>query len=265
MSSQNPNLRPLTISHNSQLIRGHEFRPATAGERTPAVLIVHGFGDSSVGPQRLFVQTARYLARSGALVRAYDRLGHGLSDGEFEEITIRDEIEQISSMIREFSADHSAPIHLVAHSLGAVESAIAAANLPELIASITLWSPAGVVVDDITVKNEIQGQSLAAVKRNHGFDFGGMWLGQPFIDDIRNDLDVYQAASRYGGPAHILHGTADQIVPLEYGRRYTEYLPQATFTPVPSADHTWSSRTLRNKLLTQLISTLNLQRNTEPA
>ena len=258
MNIQNPDMAPITLSHSGQLIRGNEYRSVDADGAAPPVLLVHGFSESSVGPQRLFVQIARRLVEAGAVVRAYDRLGQGVSDGEFEAITLRDEVEQVSTMIRSFATDHSAPVHVVAHSLGAVEAAMAAALLPDQVASLTLWSPAGVVVDDIAVKNEIQGRPLDSVAQNGGFDFGGMWLGPAFFDDIRNGLDVYEAAAGYGGPVDVVHGTADQIVPLEYGRRYAELLPHATFTAISGADHSWSSRAWRDELLTRLLSLVGL-------
>ncbi|MDZ7914983.1 MAG: alpha/beta fold hydrolase [Rhodococcus sp. (in: high G+C Gram-positive bacteria)] len=258
MNIRNPEIAPLTLPHGGQVMRGNEYRPIDTDEPAPSVLIVHGFSDSSVGPQRLFVQIARRLVEAGAVVRAYDRLGQGVSDGEFQDITLRNEVEQVSSMIRSFAADRSAPVHIVAHSLGAVESAMAAALLPDHVASLTLWSPAGVVVDDITVKHEIQGQPLDSVAQNDGFDFGGMWLGQAFFDDIRDGLDVYEAAAGYSGPVDVIHGTEDQIVPLEYGRRYADLLPHATFTAISGADHSWSSCAWRDELLTRLLSFLGL-------
>ncbi|GAA4682913.1 alpha/beta hydrolase [Frondihabitans cladoniiphilus] len=258
MGTANPDATPVTLEHRGQLLRGTEYQPGTGTQVSPSVLLVHGFSDSSVGPQRLFVQMARQLVSRGAVVRLYDRLGQGLSDGEFEDITLRDEIEQVSRMIEAFARDSGGAIHVIAHSLGAVESAIAAARHPALVASLTLWSPAGVVVDDITVKNEIQGQSLTSVAANGGFDFGGMWLGQAFIDDVRNNLDVYQEASGYPGPVRVLHGTKDRIVPTEYGRRYADLLPDATFIAVPGADHAWSRVTWREELLRHLVAHLML-------
>ncbi|WP_370186682.1 alpha/beta hydrolase [Aeromicrobium sp.] len=257
MGPREPDVVPLTLSHGGRTLRGHELRPV-AVDGAPSVLLVHGFSDSSTGPRRLFVQVARRLTALGAVVRAYDRLGQGVSDGEFEDVTLRDEVDQVSSMVRELAADRSAPVHVVAHSLGAVESAIVAARLPHLVASLTLWSPAGVVVDDIVVKNEIQGRSLATVEEDGGFDVGGMWLGRAFIDDVRDDLDVYAEAAGYPGPVQVVHGAADEIVPPEYGRRYAELLPQGAFTEVAGADHAWSSRALREGLVDGLVSFLGL-------
>lgn len=263
MTAERPLERALTsirLEHRGGALRGWEYHPASASASASApaaaggaVLFVHGFGDSSIGPRQLFVQAATALTDTGLTVRSYDRLGHGTSDGRFADISIGDEVEQVVTMIRAFSADQGAPIDVVAHSLGAVESAMAAARVPDLVRSLTLWSPAGVVVDDIAVHDAIQGQPLAPVRDRGWFDFGGTALGRGFVDEVRDGLDVYAQARGYDGPVDVLHGTADEIVPVEYGRRYGELLSGATFTAVEGADHVWSSVPWREQLVDRLL------------
>lgn len=243
---------PITLDHGGRTLRGWQL-----GDVVPdhgAALLVHGFGSTDTGGQQLFVQAARALVDHGISVRSYSRLGHGTSDGEFADITIRDEVDQVVAMIRTIAADAGGPVHVVAHSLGAVESAMAAARVPELVETLTLWSPAGVVVDDIAQHDQIQGQPLAPAREQGWFDFGGMALGTAFIDEVRAGLDVYDTIDRYTGPAEVLHGTADQIVPVRYGQRYGEVLPGAVFTVVEGADHGWSSVPWRRTLLDHLVA-----------
>lgn len=244
-------MTPVTLDHRGHVIRGWEYGDVRPG--SPAVLLVHGFGDSDTGARQLFVQTARTLADRGVGVRSYSRLGHGASDGDFLDVTIGDEVAQVSTMIEQLAADATGRVHVVAHSLGAVESAMAAAGVPELVRSLTLWSPAGVVVDDITVHDAIMGQPIAPVRERGWFDFGGTALGPAFIDEVQAGLDVYGVAAGYRGPAMVVHGTDDTIVPVEYGRRYGELLEGATFVPVDGADHGWSSVPLRQDLLRRLV------------
>jgi len=243
---------PVTLGHGGRTLRGWQL--GTVARNGSAALLVHGFGSTDIGGQQLFVQTARTLAEHGSAVRSYSRLGHGTSDGDFADITIGDEVDQVVAMIRTLAADAAGPVHVVAHSLGAVESAMAAARVPELVATLTLWSPAGVVVDDIARHDRIQGQPLARAREQGWFDFGGMALGTAFIDEVTAGLDVYATIDRYTGPAEVLHGTADQIVPVRYGQRYGEVLPGATFTAVEGADHGWSSVPWRRTLLDHLVA-----------
>lgn len=252
---------PVTLGHRGQTLHGWQLGevapPDGGGDAHGApgpALLVHGFGSTDTGGQQLFVQTARTLAEHGVGVRSYSRLGHGTSDGDFTDITIGDEVDQVSSMIRTLATDAGRPVHVVAHSLGAVESAIAASRAPGLVATLTLWSPAGVVVDDIARDDDIQGRPLAPAREHGWFDFGGMALGTGFIDEVTSGLDVYASIAAYTGPAEVLHGTADQIVPLEYGQRYGDLLPGATFTAVEDGDHGWSSVPLRRVLLDHLVA-----------
>ncbi len=257
LQGTDPRTTPTTLEHRGRTIRGWQWEPQDgAAPDAPVVLLVHGFSDSALGGHQLFVQTARHLAARGALVRSHDRLGQGASDGEFADITLRDEVEQVVAMIR--AADRGQGVHVVAHSLGAVESALAAARVPEAVRTLTLWSPAGVVVDDITVHDAIQGQPLAPSREQGWFDFGGMVLGTAFIADVRDGLDVYGPAAGYTGPADVVHGTEDAIVPVSYGRRYAELLPGATLTVVDGADHGWSSVPFRQRLLALLDERLGL-------
>ncbi|WP_420369599.1 alpha/beta hydrolase [Curtobacterium sp. L1-20] len=243
---------PVALVHRGHTLRGWQLGTLPTSGPATAVLLVHGFGSTDTGGQQLFVQAARALAGTGATVRSYSRLGHGTSDGEFADVTIGDEVEQVVAMVRRLAEDARGPVHVVAHSLGAVESALAAARIPEHVATLTLWSPAGVVVDDIAEHDAIQGQPLAPAREQGWFDFGGMALGTAFITEVTDGLDVYAPIAAYTGPAEVLHGTADTIVPLAYGERYGDRLPGATFTAVDGADHGWSSVPYRRLLLDRL-------------
>lgn len=249
-------VRPVTLDHHGRTVRGWQWNGDSPD--AVAVLLVHGFGSTATGPQQLFVQTARALAARGAVVRSYDRLGQGMSDGDFADITMGDEVDQVVATVRALAADAGRPVHVVAHSLGAVESVLAAARVPDLVASLTLWSPAGVVVDDIVEQDEIQGQPLAPVRERGWFDFGGMALGRAFPDEVGAGFDVWGPAREYPGPAVVVHGTGDTIVPVAYGRRYADLLPQGEFVPVEDADHGWSAVPWRELLTTRLLRTTGL-------
>ncbi|WP_370551668.1 alpha/beta hydrolase [Clavibacter sp. VKM Ac-2873] len=220
----------------------------------PAALLVHGFRDSGTGGHGLWVPVARALAASGTAARAYDRLGHGVSDGDFADVRLLDEVDQVTAMIRALARDAGGPVHVVAHSLGGVESALAAARVPELVASLTLWSPAGVVVDDITRHGRVMSVPLAASRERGVVDVAGMGLGLGFPDEVLAGVDVYGPVAGYPGPVDVVHGTADQVVPVAYGARYGDLMPGATFTAVEGADHGWSSVELRRMLIERLLA-----------
>jgi alpha/beta superfamily hydrolase len=84
--------RLLWIPSGGKRMAGVLHLPAGRG-RAPAVLMLHGFTGHKVETHRLFVRTARQLAASGLIVLRFDFRGSGDSEGEFEEMTIRGEVE----------------------------------------------------------------------------------------------------------------------------------------------------------------------------
>jgi len=252
MSTPSTRVAPLELDHSGRILRGWEHGTVRPG--SPAALLVHGFSDTGSGGHGLWVPTARALVAAGIAVRSYDRLGHGVSDGDFADVRLLDEVDQVSAMIRALARDAGGPVHVVGHSLGGVEAALAAVRAPELVASLTLWSPAGAVVDDITVHDRVLGKPLPAARARGIVDIDGMGLGLGFADEVLAGVDVYGPAAAYPGPVDVLHGTADDVVPLEHGERYGRIMPGAVFTAVEGADHGWSSLELRRMLVDRLLA-----------
>ena len=255
-AQRDPVVTAVELTHRDRTLRGWRWDAGTAASASARVLFVHGFSSTSAGSRQLFVQAARYLVDRGAAAWSFDRLGQGVSDGDFFDITVRDEVEQVRAMIREVSGEGR--VHIVGHSLGAVESALAAARDPERVASVTLWSPAGVIVDDMTVHDRVMGEPLAAMRARGYVDLGGMAVGPAIVDDVRDGLDVYGPAGAYPGPVDVLHGYADEVVPADYGSRYARTMPGGSFTLVDGADHGWSSLPWRRQLFETLARRVGL-------
>ena len=210
------------------------------------VLMNHGFSDSRIGPGRALVDLARLLTARGVEVFAFDRAGHGESGGRFFDVTIPHELQQIGAMIDHVQARGDGPLHLLGHSLGAMETALVAAGRPGQIASLTLWAPAAVVVDDLA-EGRIQGQPIDPARGV--FDFQGQGLGLDFVATGR-DLDPFAGLAAVDAPVHLHHGGQDQVVPLRYAERYAQaFGTRATLQVYPEADHGWTRLADRQRLL----------------
>lgn len=245
-------MEPTMIEYRDQQVQGWRAAPAEVKPGSRPVLLVHGFGSTSTGSQRLFVLAAADLAGRGHAAYSFDRLGHGVSDGFLFDVTVHDEVEQVVAMIEHVTRVEGGPIEVVAHSLGGVEAVMAAARVPDQVAGLQLWSPAGVIVDDIVRDNRIQGRSLTDLDQRGYVDVGGMALGPGFVEDVRDGLDPYAAAADYPGPALVVHGTDDEVVPIEYGRRFADALPRGELVEVDGADHGWTSVPDRQLLLARM-------------
>jgi pimeloyl-ACP methyl ester carboxylesterase len=75
-------------------------------------------------------------------------------------------------------------------------------------------------------------------------EFSGMTVPNEIEDAkyIRTafNLPIYETARKYTGPACIIHGTGDQVVPYTYGERYHYIWPGSELHILPAADHMFS-------------------------
>lgn len=260
-------LVPFETTVRARTLRGTHYLPdAAAGaarEPRPTVVLLHGFGGSRVETTGVFVTLARALVAAGFGVLAFDRAGHGESDGEFFDTTASGDIADTAAVLaalRESPGVDAANLHLVGMSLGSVIAAAVAAEAEDGdIRSLTMWSTAAVFVDDIR-SGQIQGRSLAALDGPDGFfDFLGMRMGPAMRDDALT-FDPYARAAGYGGPALLLHGTAD-FVPVSYAERYAAadvFGERAEVVVVEGADHGWAELPQRDELISRTVSFIQI-------
>lgn len=249
----------VTGTAGSRKLRGTHYlpdAPSDGADTWPTAVLLHGFGGSRIETSGVFVRLARALVAAGIGVLAFDRAGHGESDGEFFDTSVSGDIAdtaQVLAAVRESPVVDAAGLHLVGMSLGSVIASIAAAE-DGGIRSLTMWSTAAVFVDDIR-SGHIQGRSLSSLDEPDGFfDFLGMRLGPAMREDAR-DFDPYARAAAYRGPALLLHGTAD-FVPVRYAQQYADpdvFGARAEVVIVEGADHGWMELPQRDELISRTV------------
>jgi pimeloyl-ACP methyl ester carboxylesterase len=251
-------IRPFEARVRGLALRGSQHLADAPGPRPTAVLM-HGFGGSRVETTGVFVTLARRLAAAGIGVVAYDRAGHGESDGEFLDTTVTGDVadaRRVLEVVRELPEADPDDVHLVGMSLGAVVASVVAAEEGTAgtgIRSLTMWSTAAVFVDDIRA-GTIQGRSLASLDADGWFDFAGMRMGPAMRDDALG-FDPYARAAGYRGPALLLHGT-DDFVPVDYARRYLAPAAlgdRAELVVVDGADHGWAQLPQRDEVIERTV------------
>lgn len=245
-------IRPFQTTVDGLCLRGTQYAPSP--EPGPTAVLFHGFGNSRVESTCLFVALARELAAHGIGVIAYDRAGHGESDGEFFDTSVSLDVRQahhVVAAVADLDAVDADNLHLVGMSLGSVIASTVAAESSIPVRSVTMWSTAAMFADEIR-SGFLQGQSLERLDSEGYFDFLGMRMG-PAVRDDAVSFDVYGRASGYSGLVRLLHGTAD-FIPLSYAERYLQvYGDRADLIVVEGADHGWAQVPQRDLVISHTV------------
>ncbi len=219
------------------------------GEKCPMVVFCHGFSGSKDGP--MFELIADTLQAHGIASIRFDFNGHGDSEGAFQDMTVPNEIEdakKVVAYVRDLR--YVSDLAIVGHSQGGVVASMTAGQLSEQLGqpafkAVALMAPAAVLRDDA-----IRGNTMG--KMYDPFDpgeyvelFGGLKLGGNYIRTAFS-LPIYETAAKYQGPALIIHGTADRVVPYTYGERFHEIWPKSELVIQDYFDHGFSQNIYRS-------------------
>ncbi len=218
---------------------------ATDGsQKIPLVLMLHGFGGSKEGP--LFEIVADSLQAHGVASLRFDFNGHGQSEGEFKDMTVPNEIEDALKVYDYVSQlPWVSSVSLVGHSQGGVVASMVAGKLgASKISNVVLMAPAAVLRED-AIRGNTMGKEYDPLDPPEYVElWDGKKLGYNFIKTAFS-LPIYETAAKYEGPALIVHGTADRVVPYTYGLRYHQLWKGSEYLELEAFDHMFSQNIYR--------------------
>lgn len=213
--------KQLVLRHEDLELTATLHYPVGGGseQRSPAVVICHGFIGSRIGVDRLFVKTARALAAQGSFVLRFDYGGCGESTGSYGALGFDSMIRQTQTALNYvLSMDCVDPqrITLLGHSLGGAV-ALHTAVKDKRVGRLILWSAVGYPFNDIVRIVGRQGYDEAVLKGST--DYAGYTLERVFFDSLQQH-QPFQAASRFSGDVLLVHGTSDDVIPADYSFLY---------------------------------------------
>ena len=218
------------------------------GEKCPMVMLFHGFTGNK--DAKLLTLLADSLQQNGIASIRFDFNGHGESEGPFEEMTVPNEVEdakQVFEYVRDLN--YVSSIAVAGHSQGGVVASLLAGELNNGdLQAIVLLAPAGVIPDDAIRGLSPDGRmmwDMNPLDPPQYVEFGrGLKLGLDYIKTAQR-LKIYKTASHYNGPAFIIHGTGDRVVPFTYGERFHEIWPESEWLLLDGFDHGFSQNMYR--------------------
>ena len=211
------------------------------GERCPMVLLCHGFMGNKEGA--LEKQIAALLQAKGIASIRFDFNGHGQSEGRFQDMTVPNEIVDAKKVIEYVSRlPYVESVAITGHSQGGVVAAMTAGDLgAEKIKAVVLLAPAAVLRDD-AIRGSTMGATYDPFNLGEYVElFRGLKLGAEYIRTAFS-LPIYETAAKYQGPALIIHGTGDRVVPYTYGERFHQIWNGSELVIIDKADHGFSQQ-----------------------
>jgi uncharacterized protein len=178
------------------------------------MVLCHPFAEEKLWAQRVFVSFARVLAQNGYSVLRVDYMGHGDSEGDFEEATIGSRISDIGCAF-DYLKSHlgsGTPIGLTGLRLGATLASMLSEQRSD-IGFLVLWEP---IVDgksylrqllriNIATQSAVYKQVLnnsealvEKLKQGQTVNIDGYEIGYEFYEQM-NGIDLLEGAKCFGG------------------------------------------------------------------
>lgn len=181
----------------------HVFTSCGAAD---AGLVLVGHGVTSSHDRPYFVDLCDALGAAGLDSVRFSFAGNGESEGRFEDCTITGEVEDLRGVLDAFPGRRVA---YVGHSMGGAVGVLTAARDERIRALVSL---AGMV----RVQNFME-RTFGGLVPGRDVMLGRERcpLSRTFLDDARAIGDVLDAAARIDVPWLLVHGTADELVPVE--------------------------------------------------
>ena len=202
------------------------------GKPDQVVLIGHGVTGNKDRP--FLVTLAERLTSAGMSVVRFSFSGNGDSEGRFEDSTVTKEVTDLQSILSVVTGE-SRRIAYVGHSMGGAVGVLAASQDARIQWLVSL---AGMVDTAEFARREFGDVTPGQ---------GCMWdkpecpLSQAYMDDMRAVGSVAELGSRIKIPWLLVHGAADDVVPLQDSRDILSFAgDNAEMVELPDADHVFT-------------------------
>jgi len=211
----------------------------TSNKNRPVIIVCHGLGSSKEGRTHSGLQ--QLLNEENISTFGFDFFGHGESEGSFEDLTISEAADDILRAIALVKHHGYAKIGLVGSSFGGMSSLIAASQSDDLFV-LVLKSPVS-NYEELTISK--MGNDGLTRWRETGYmehqmeDGERIGLKYFFFEDCKRH-NGYEAAKKITIPTLIVHGGADDVVPVQQSKKLAKSMMYCELRILDGADHDYS-------------------------
>ena len=207
-------------------IHGIIYRPEDDGAFS-AVIFSHGFGAT----YRDLEHYGDDFAQAGIVCVFFDFCGgspDSKSDGTMLEMSLDTEVDDlrcVMNAVKDLPYVRNGSLYLMGESMGGTVSAMAGSRYYEDVKGLILWYPAFNIPDDARRRMKIGIKDIMGMRISDDFDSAAL------------GLDVVNIQESFDKPVLIIHGDADEIVPIEYSKQAVDAYTHAIMHPIRGAGH----------------------------
>lgn len=224
-------------------LSGVMHHPA-AGDPAGAVILCHGMESDKNSEKLIFL--GRQLAQSGVLTLRFDFAYVGESSGKFEEITYSGEVDDLQAAYALVRSRRPGKTAILGSSMGGTVALLFAAQEPTVAGLVTVAAPLHPEKFPRRILTDAQLQGW----RERGFTYyHGQRLNVSLLEDL-DRLNVAAAARAVSCPVLILHGDADEVVPVEEAYELSNCLANSKrLSILKDTDHRFSNPAVMQKAI----------------
>ena len=231
-------VQKLPVRAGEHTLYGELLLPKGKSGPLPTVICCSGFGTSF----RFCKKTiGMCLAMSGFAAYCFDFYGgcQGSKSGgsmlEMSIFTERDDLSAVIGHVKTLDMVDQENLFLLGESQGGCVAGITASCRRDDVRAMVQYYPAFCIPDDarkrFTSVSEIP-ETYKVFNRK---------IGRVYAEKLL-DFDVWREIAPYDRPVLIIHGGADRVVDVSYGRRAAEVYADARFVCLPGEDHSFSGK-----------------------
>ena len=231
-------VQKLSVQAGAHTLYGELLLPEGKSGPLPTVICCPGFG---TGFQFCKKTIGMCLAMSGFAAYCFDFYGgcKGSKSGgtmlEMSIFTERDDLSAVIERLKTLDVVDRKNLFLLGESQGGCVVGITAPRHRDDVRAMVQYYPAFCIPDDARKRFA----SISEIPET--YSVFNKKIGRVYAERLL-DFDVWQEIAPYDRPVLIIHGDADQVVNISYGRRAAEVYADARLVCLPGEDHSFTGK-----------------------
>ncbi len=215
---------PFTVDSQGIKIVGQIFFPATGPKLYPSLIICHGIpGSGTARPANDpgYEKLCKQFASAGIAAVFFNFRGCGPSGGDFDMVGWARDLERVLDKV--YDTPHIDPtrIMVLGFSGGGAAAIRVAAETNRIFSLAVVGTPAGFEIFDDSPEKIVDEFKERGIIRNPNFPYNI----EKWIDDFK-EVEPRRWISQFQGKhLLIMHGDADELVPVEHAQELYELAP----------------------------------------